>query len=218
VTIGALPQSPFILNLTENNPNMSTIVVVKKNRHACIAADSLTTFGDTRKTAILDAAPEKIMTQGDSYVGIVGSAAHQMVIGSAFSGLDDLNLHGREAIFESFRKLHPILKESYFLNPKDEEGDAYESSHIDALIVNPSGIFGVYALREVFEYTRYWAVGSGAEFALGAMHALYDELDDPRAIARAGIEAGAEFDTGSAMPMTLYQVDLNATSPETFIV
>jgi ATP-dependent protease HslVU (ClpYQ) peptidase subunit len=197
---------------------MSTIVVVKKNHRACIAADSLTTFGDTRQSAALDASHDKILKQGDSFVGIVGSAAHQLVIGSAFASMDEPDLRGREAIFESFRKLHPVLKESYFLNPKDEDGDAYESSHIDALVVNPAGIFGVYALREVFEYTRYWAVASGAEYALGAMHALYDQLDDPEMIARAAIEAGAEFDTSSALPMTLYQVDMDVKAPETMIV
>ncbi|RUM94676.1 MAG: MFS transporter [Thiothrix sp.] len=197
---------------------MSTIVAVKKNQKACIAADSLTTFGDTRQSAALDASHEKILKQGDSYVGLVGSAAHQLVIGSAFASMEAPDLHGREAIFESFRKLHPVLKDSYFLNPKDEEGDAYESSHIDALVINPAGVFGVYALREVFEYTRYWAVGSGAEYALGAMHALYDQLDDPEMIARAAIEAGAEFDISSALPMTLYQVDMEVKAPETMIV
>jgi ATP-dependent protease HslVU (ClpYQ) peptidase subunit len=197
---------------------MSTIVIVKKNHYACIAADSLTTFGNTRQPASLDVAYDKIIKQDDSYVGIVGSAAHQLVIGSAFTSMSDLNLHGREAIFESFRKLHPILKDAYFLNPKDEEGDAYESSHIDALVLNSTGIFGLYALREVFEYTRYWAIGSGAEYALGAMHALYDQLDDPVAIAKAGVEAGAEFDTSSALPMTLYQVGLDVLKTETVLV
>jgi ATP-dependent protease HslVU (ClpYQ) peptidase subunit len=197
---------------------MSTIVIVKKNHHACIAADSLTTFGNTRQPASLDVAYDKIIKQDDSYVGIVGSAAHQLVVGSAFTSMNDLDLHGREAIFESFRKLHPILKDAYFLNPKDEEGDAYESSHIDALVLNSTGIFGLYALREVFEYTRYWAIGSGAEYALGAMHALYDQLDDPVAIARVGVEAGAEFDTSSALPMTLYQVNLDEVKSETVLV
>lgn len=197
---------------------MSTIVVVKKNHRACIAADSLTTFGDTRQPAALDAAHDKILKHADSYVGIVGSAAHQLVISSAFASLEGLDLHSREAIFESFRKLHPVLKESYFLNPKDEDGDAYESSHIDALVVNPAGIFGVYALREVFEYTRYWAVGSGAEYALGAMHALYEQLDDVAAIARAAVEAGAEFDTSTALPMTFYDVDMSVAVPETILV
>ena len=61
-------------------------------------------------------------------------------------------------------------KEQHFLNPKEEEDDPYESTQITALIANANGIFGVYSMREVFEYNHFWAVGSGREFALGAMH------------------------------------------------
>ena len=64
--------------------------------------------------------------------------------------------------------------------PKEEEDDPYESTQITALIANEHGIFGVYSMREVFEYTRFWAVGSGREFALGAMHALYAPAEDRR--------------------------------------
>jgi ATP-dependent HslUV protease subunit HslV len=73
-----------------------------------------------------------------------------------------------------FRRLHPVLKEHAFLNPKEDEDDPYESSQITALIANATGIYGVYSYREVFEFDRFWAAGSGRSFALGAMHALYD--------------------------------------------
>jgi ATP-dependent protease HslVU (ClpYQ) peptidase subunit len=59
-------------------------------------------------------------------------------------------------------------------------------------------------MREVFEYTQFWAAGSGKDVALGAMHALYSRLRTAEAIARAAVEAGATFDRNSALPMTLY--------------
>ena len=105
--------------------------------------------------------------------------------------------------------MHPILKDEYYLNPKDEEDDPYESSRIDTLIVNPHGIFAVYALREVFEYSRFWAVGSGGDIALGAMYALYDRLESAEEIAKSGIEAGATFNNATALPLTSYVIDLN---------
>jgi len=74
------------------------------------------------------------------------------------------------------------------------------------MIANPSGIFAVYSMREVFEFDRFWSIGSGRDFALGAMYAIYEREADPAAIARAGIEAGAEFDTGTSTPITLHQV------------
>ena len=115
----------------------------------------------------------------------------------------------RGSIFESMRQVHPILKEEYFLNSKDEDDDSYESSRVDALIMNRGGIFGLYSLREVDEYTRFWAVGSGADFALGAMRVAYDQMDDVEAIARAGVEAGACFDNASALPMSSYCIEVD---------
>jgi len=191
---------------------MSTIVVVKKNNQVVIAADSLTTFGDTRQTAAMDAASDKILKYEDTYIGVVGSAAHQLVMESALPTLEGAHFSTRAEIFESFRRLHGVLKDTYHLNPKDEEGDPYESSHIDALIANPKGIFGVYALREVFEYQKFWAVGSGSEFALGAMHALYERWDDPALIAEAAITAAAEFNSSTALPLTSYNIALDSAT------
>jgi len=190
---------------------MSTIVVVRKNGKVCIAADSLTTFGDLRMGSEYDRSYDKIQSFEDGFFGIVGSAAHALVMESVLS--DDkveIDFTSRLGIFETFRALHPVLKEHYFLNSKDEEDDPYEATHIDALICNPKGIFGVYSLREVSEYEKFWAIGSGSEFALGAMHALYNRLDSAEEIAKAGVEAGAEFNNASALPMSLHVVELEA--------
>jgi ATP-dependent protease HslVU (ClpYQ) peptidase subunit len=59
---------------------MTTIVVVRKGDTAVIAADSLTTFGTTRLAPAYDRHPEKITKYGDSYLGVAGSAAHQLVL------------------------------------------------------------------------------------------------------------------------------------------
>jgi ATP-dependent HslUV protease, peptidase subunit HslV len=183
---------------------MTTLVVVRKHNQIAIAADSLTTFGDTRLTAEFDKIYDKIVRYQDTYIGLCGSAAHQLVFESMLARNGALEFNSKAAIFETFRKLHPILKDQHFLNPKEEEDDPYESTQMTALIANASGIFGVYSMREVFEYTRFWAVGSGREFALGAMNSLYGRLRSAEAVAKAGVEAGATFDKNSGLPMTLY--------------
>jgi ATP-dependent protease HslVU (ClpYQ) peptidase subunit len=61
---------------------MSTVVVVRKNGVACIAADSLTTYGDLKLSAAYDPHSEKIQTFDDTHLAIVGSAAHTLVIES----------------------------------------------------------------------------------------------------------------------------------------
>jgi ATP-dependent HslUV protease subunit HslV len=185
---------------------MTTLVAVRKNDQIAIAADTLTTFGDTRLSAEFDRSPDKIVRYQDTYIGLCGSAAHQLVFESLLAARPDLDFSTRRGIFETIRLLHPILKEQHFLNPKEEEDDPYESTQITALVASAHGIFGVFSMREVFEYTRFWAVGSGREYALGAMHAHYPRLKTAEAIARAGIEAGATFDRNSALPMTVYTV------------
>ena len=181
---------------------MTTIVVVRKGNEAAIAADSLTTFGPTRLAPSYDRDPHKIITYRDSFIGVAGSAAHQMVLESLLAA------QVKRGIYEAFRRLHPLLKEEAYLNPKEEEDDPYESSQMTVMIANPSGIFAVYSMREVFEFERFWAIGSGRDFAIGAMWASYSRAKSAESVARIGIEAGAEFDTGSSLPMASHTVAL----------
>ncbi|WP_018149778.1 hypothetical protein [Leeia oryzae] len=187
---------------------MTTIVVVRKHNQVVIAADSQSTFGDTRISSGFDAAWNKIFNIKQNLIGISGSAAHDLVMQQLLRKQKALNLSSRAEIFDTFRKLHPKLKDDFFLNPKEEEDDPYESNHMSMLIANGHGIFGVFSMREVYEYTRFWAIGSGRDFAIGAMHAMYDKLDTAEEIARVGIEAGCTFDISSSLPMTLYSAKL----------
>ena len=188
---------------------MSTVVVVRKNNSACIAADSLTSFGDTRQAAEFVLNSDKIIQFADFYMGIVGSAAHPLVLRSLFKNhANKIDFSNQLSIFDSLRLMHPILKEEYFLNSKEDDDDPYESSRVDSLIMNRTGIFGLYSLREVDEYSQYWAIGSGAEYALGAMFSVYDELETAQQIAKVGVEAGAKFDNSSDLPMTSYTLEL----------
>ena len=188
---------------------MSTVVVVRKNGVACIAADSLTSYGELKLSSRYDPHSEKIQTFGDTHLSVVGSAAHTLVIESLLNKEAFFpDFSDRAAIFKTFSEVHTELKENYFLNTKDEEDDPYESSHIDALAVNKYGIFGIYSMREVYEYSLFWATGSGSPYALGAMHAVYDRYDSAESIAEAGVLAGAEFDNASQTPVTMRTVNL----------
>ena len=186
---------------------MTTIVVVRKGDSAVIAADRLTTFGTTRLAPAYDRSPEKITRYGDSFIVVTGSAAHQLVLENLLER-SELDFRGKAAIYETFRKLHPLLKDEHFLNPKEEDDDPYESSQMTCMIANPAGIFAVYSMREVFEFDRFWAIGSGRDFALGAMYTIFDKAKSATAVAQAGIAAGAEFDTGTSAPVTLHEVRL----------
>lgn len=187
---------------------MTTIVAVKKNGMAAIAADSLTTFGDTRLGRQYKGEHDKILEIGGSWIGLCGSSAHHLVLSALLPKLEDIKLGSRMEVYETFRRLHPVLKEQGYLNPKEDEDDPYESSQITALIVNSSGIYGVYSYREVFDYDRFWGIGSGRNFALGAMFAAYDRCKTAADVAKIGVMAGAEFDTATQGPIVLHTVKL----------
>lgn len=187
---------------------MTTIVAVKKNGMVAIAADSLTTFGDTRLGRQYKGQHDKVLHIHGSYIGICGSSAHHLVLENVLTKFENLKLGSRAEVFETFRQLHPVLKEQCYLNPKEDEDDPYESSQITALIANSTGIYGVYSYREVFDYDRFWGIGSGRNFALGAMFASYERARSAAEVARIGVEAGAEFDTATAGPIVLHTVKL----------
>ena len=188
---------------------MTTITVVRKGGQVAIAADSLTTFGETRLAAGYQTS-RKIFRVGDSWIGLAGSAAHAPVLRRALALLPAAGrrLDSRDAIFDTFVRLHPVLKDQFFLNTKEDDDDPYESSQFTMLVANPSGIYGVYSYREVFEFERFWAMGSGRSFALGAMHAGFAGASSARDLAALGVQAGCEFDKNSGGPVRLHTLTL----------
>lgn len=191
---------------------MTTIVAVRKGDRACLAADTLACYGSTRESAEFIAEPEKIVRVGDALLGPTGPAAAQLVLRSYFSDPERPAAFGSALeVFETLRQLQATLKADYFLNPKEAEDDSYESMQMELMIASPGGIFGAYPLRSVQEYTRFYAFGSGAEIALGALQVLYDQHDSAAEIARRAVEVAATFDNGTALPVSVHEVVLART-------
>jgi ATP-dependent HslUV protease subunit HslV len=187
---------------------MTTCVVVKKNNEVAIASDSLVTFGDTRLSQSYEV-NEKIFKVGESYITLAGTAAHFPVMRKLLTEMaEECKLRNRDEVFDTYSKVHQILKDRYFLNVKEDEEDPYESSQITSLVANPYGIFGVYSYREIFSFDRFWGIGSGRNFALGAMYAVYDRGESAREIAEIGVRAGAEFDKSSSAPFRIFSIPM----------
>jgi ATP-dependent HslUV protease subunit HslV len=104
-----------------------------------------------------------------------------------------------------------VLKDTFFLQTKEDDNDPYESSQFSVLLANPAGIFGLYSYREVFEFKEFWGIGSGRSFALGAMHATYAKAKTAREVAQLGVDAGCEFDRNSESPVNLFTLKLKAS-------
>jgi len=188
---------------------MSTAVVVRKGAYAAIGADTLYKLGYTKESAETVRSCSKILKIGDSFFACVGDASGGLVFQSYFSRLRRIPpLDSVQAIFEAARKMHKSLKEDYYLRPVEEKDDPFESSQIECLIANASGIFGLYSLRSVQEYSKFYAFGSGYRVALGAMHAAYAAASSAEEVARAGLEAAAEFDDGTGLPIEVHTLRL----------
>jgi ATP-dependent HslUV protease subunit HslV len=185
---------------------VSTVAVVKKNGHVAIAADTLSSFGSRKLSAVHNKRASKIVRLGSSFVGLTGAAANLRVLEHVFRDAEAPALDSAAAIFDVFLKLHERLTYEYAMNVR--RGEAYESTEMTLLIANQHGIFGIYSMREVVEHERFWAAGSGGDYALGAMHAVYDVAADAVSIAEAGVRAGVEFDDGTGAPVESHVIRL----------
>jgi ATP-dependent HslUV protease subunit HslV len=195
------------VTLSGDDP-MSTLVMIERAGVACMAADTLTSYGSRKQSARYVARPEKILEVDGSYVGLVGWCAHQTVLESVFAhGLALPMIASERDLFEFSRVLHSKLKEEYFLNAREDSNDPYESSQMTLFILNRNGMFGLDTLRFVERYRRFAAAGSGSSYALGAMFAAYEQGLPAEDIARLGVEAGVEFDNASLGPITLRRVE-----------
>ena len=189
---------------------MTTIAVVRKNGYAAIAADTMTKWGTGKETAEYIVNHGKIFRVGDTWLGATGNATFQAILRDYFArprvyARFDTPLE----IFKTWQKLHGVLKQDYYLVAGHGEDDAIESSRMDVLIVNNRGIFGVAAHRTVQEFSKFYAFGSGGDVAMGAMYVAYaDPQRSAEDIARLAIEASAEFDDSTGMPVVVQTVKL----------
>ncbi len=190
---------------------MTTIVAVQKGGVVAIGADTLTKFGGTFERAEYIVNHSKINLWGENYFAHSGHASLGLVLSSYFAGQEKADeLTCAQDVFEFARTLHRALKEDYFLNATEDVDDPFESLQAHYLIANPHGIFGLYALRSVQQYSKFYAFGSGREFALGAMCAVYDGNYSAGEIARIGVESAAEFDDGTGLSAEIHTLKLKA--------
>lgn len=189
--------------------SLTTIVVVRKGNRGIIGADTLGTYGDQIESAAFILNSSKLIRVGDSWLAVTGHAAMDNVLRSIFSdGGCRRSFKGVADIFKTALDMHRLMRERYFLRTDEEKEDSFESSQMNVLVANPHGIFGICSRRSVFEYTKFYAFGSGEQYALGAMNAVYAALDDPAEIARIGLLAAVEFDTGTGAPLEIEEVRL----------
>lgn len=171
---------------------MTTITVVRKHNLVAIAADSLLTQAEVRFTP----GEEKIFRHGDSFIVFSGDVSAMQ---AARRFLEDNTSHpGLFNIFsirEYWSDLHKYVVA--------EVGEAT----LQALVANPRGAFAIIGPWQIFEVKKFWALGSGQHFALGAMDFAYkSESLSSQSVAITGVSSGVEYDVYSGYPAVSYTV------------
>jgi ATP-dependent HslUV protease, peptidase subunit HslV len=174
---------------------MSIAVAVRKGNQIVLAADTQKNFGSFRVSEGFQPV-DKIRKIGLSWVAATGWALYDNLIDDMLKKGKRPVLKDRQAIFAFFMKMWRELREKYsFVNDQcdDRQDSPFADLDSDFLIVNPGGIFHVASNMSVTEFDRYYAIGSGSDFAVGALHILYDSDLGPEEIARRAVETAIEF-------------------------
>jgi len=189
---------------------MTTIAVVRKSGYTAIAADTLTKWGTGKESAAYVANNTKIVRVGDTFIAGSGTSTFKLILRDYFAQRGvPARFDSAINLFKTWQAFHAALKERYFLVSVGDKDDTIESSKFDVLIANPHGIFGVGAHRTVQEYRKFYAIGTGTDLALGAMYAAYDRPGlSAEQVARLAVEAAAEFDDSTGLPVISHAVKL----------
>lgn len=175
---------------------MTIAVAVRKGREIVVAADTQNNFGSARATPD-NHRPHKIMPVGEALIATSGWALYANILEDYVGRSRRPPALGTERdVFRFFQQFWHALKETYSLvNEQCHKDDDSPFGDLDAsfLVVTRGGIFFVSSDTSVTPFEKYHAVGSGTDYALGALHALYDEVQDPEVLARRACEAAIAF-------------------------
>ncbi len=191
---------------------MSIVCAAIKNGEVAIAADTQLTVSSIVVTAADDKNFNKLIKVNGSVIGLVGWASIQIMIETIIRENGNMFiLDDRDTIYKSLNNLHNVMKENYSLITTDDEGNQpIESSQLDGLIINKSGIFDIDCYRSVEQYYRFWATGSGKKYSIGAMEAAYDKSYNAKELVMLGVNVAAKFDPDCSLPAT-YEVIRQST-------
>ena len=183
---------------------MSIIVGVRKQNKTVIASDGLSTLGSMKIHADNCMNGSKLVKAKNCVLGIAGwTAIHDIIEHLVFKKPELLDFQSKNELFEKALQLHNELVENYFINTSEEDDQPVDSSQMHFLVATKDSLFEVESYRAVVEYKKFFAIGSGNRFALGALQALYDRLDNPEDIAKAGIESACYFSDSCGLPIYL---------------
>ena len=144
---------------------------------------------------------------------MTGWGVYDNVFHDYFRGRRAPRFASEREIFIFFVRFWKELRKRYsFVDDQVAEDDRSPFADLDSsfLIGNRHGIFHVSGDMSVMAFREYYAIGSGASYALGVLHALYGDERDPATLARRACEAAIAFDVYCGGEIDLRRVQLAA--------
>lgn len=130
----------------------------------------------------------KLLKKGDTIIGCVGACRMLQILEYHFeftwTSLPSMMYNLPTALREVFSSHH-------FGDHKSDRAANFGES---LLIAAPFGLFTVHADYCILKHEKYAAIGSGRDFALGAMESL-DYLEPKDSITKLAVEASKKFDS-----------------------
>lgn len=201
---------------------MTIITAVKKDNEIAIACDTQSSSGNIslKSTAEYKVNHIKLIPYGDSLFGLSGSIAISQIFEDLLTQIEPVPLTSRSEIFRWLLSHQDTLKNKYYLKPDvpNDKQQPAESQGLHALLANPYGIFSLHRYREVVEYHKFWAIGSGSHFALGALDILYDQTLTASEIAQEAALTATKFSPTCAPPIhveTIQRVETHSKAKTT---
>lgn len=197
---------------------MTTIVAIQGDGFAVVAADSrivsMSEDGVASPISHLGSNLSKVSQNGPYLLGAAGDVRAINILHHAFTPpTPPNNLKGKKLDAFITNKFIPSLREAFekqgYATPERE--GAHIAEHDSVVLVVIHGV--IYVIDGDYSWSSdsngYYALGSGGDYALGALHVLLNKkksLDIPAAKAAATkvISAAAKFDIHTGAPYHTY--------------
>ena len=186
---------------------MSTVVAVKKNGYVAISSDGLCTLEDGQQLMRDNYVAKKICRVGESWLGYVGWYAYANYIQGFIKDNRNLpELTSEQGMFEWIIKFVSYLKQTGILvNLQGNPGNPFIDLDVVFLAINGNGIFCASGNLGVSKLNKYYAIGVGSDYALGALQYLYEQPTlSTGVIASKAVEAANNCNVLTAGPITTH--------------
>jgi ATP-dependent protease HslVU (ClpYQ) peptidase subunit len=186
---------------------MSVAVAVASRGQIVIAADTRRTFGSGVVTTD-NFSDLKIRKVGQAYIAATGWGLYNNILDDYLEHKRRARIDDQRSIFTFFRHFWKDLHERYSFVSDQRPDDESPFGDLDAsfLIVSSRGIFSVACDLSITRFSQYYAIGSGAPYALGALHAVYGERTEAEQAADVAVKAAMALDIYCGGAITSFSV------------